>query len=124
VTACRYVLAIAVAFSLPGAALACFVPAGTQELRMATEHDAAASQGARWSSFYIDSIVLGIGGYEYSKYGLPRVLGPADLELAAFYEGVPFFRAGGETEILPEIFYFLVDPMTCEFQPYQIGEKL
>jgi hypothetical protein len=37
---------------------------------------------------------------------------------------VPLFREAGETEVLPEILYLLYDGMTCEFQPYEIGEKV
>ncbi len=117
---------VAAACCFPTAAMACFLPEGSIELQVVTAADepAAVSQSSRYQPFAISGEMLLIGGYEYFPYGLPRVIDPQLLEFAAHYGDVPLFREAGETEVLPEIFYFLYDGMTCEFQPYQIGEKV
>jgi hypothetical protein len=117
---------VAAACWFPNAAMACFLPEGSIELQVATAADelAASSQSSRYQPFAISGEMLLIGGYEYFPYGLPRIIEPELLEFAAHYGQVPLFREAGVTEVLPEIFYFLYDGMTCEFQPYQIGEKV
>lgn len=121
----RAALAVAIMAFLGGTApaAACLVAPDSAELRPVTrvDQDRVLTQGARYQPFYINQETLVIGGLNYVPYGLPRTLEPSDVTLAARYQGVPFFRAAGETEILPEVFYFLYDPETCQFQPYQVA---
>ena len=101
-------------------AAACLVAPDSAELGPVThvDHDRVFTQGARNQPFYINQETLVIGGLNYVPFGLPRTLEPSEVTIAARYQGVPFFRAAGETEILPEVFY---DPQTCQFQPYQMA---
>lgn len=61
---------------------------------------------------------IAYAGGSYSKYGLPRVLMPAEVEAAADHQGVPLFIEAGNYVDAPEIIYVMVRSATCEFQPY------
>jgi hypothetical protein len=118
-------LALIIVAGMASPVSACIVDEGSGQLRMATEADQslALPQSLIYRTFSIDWDMLVIGGYQYAPFGLARTIAPSELTLASWYESVPFFRAAGETAILPDVFYFLADAMTCQFQPYQIGAK-
>jgi hypothetical protein len=54
----------------------------------------------------------------YTKYGLPRVVSTAELELQGWVGGVPFFKEKGGADV-PDVIYLLANPKGCEVQPYQ-----
>jgi hypothetical protein len=70
------------------------------------------AQSRRW---FIASAPINHGGRLKVMYGLPRVLSPADLEVAGFHDGVPVFRERGDREAL--VLYLPVRP-GCVFQTY------
>lgn len=76
--------------------------------------------GAAGSPFYINAETLSYRGKRYGKYGLPRVLSASDLEPRPFAlkDGAAFFLERGNPDT--EIIYLLVQPLGCEFQPYQV----
>jgi hypothetical protein len=97
-----------IALSLAGAApAAACVPA-----------PAAGHAGASALSWYINADAIKLGGKNYTKYGLPRVLGADDVELLAPYKGGFVYVEKGSKE--REIIYLLTRFDGCEFQPYQV----
>ena len=75
--------------------------------------------GARSLQWYIDGDPAPVGGETFVKYGLPRVLGPGEVEFYRASRGGYFYVETGLTE-QPEVVYLLVDLAGCEFQPYQL----
>lgn len=56
-----------------------------------------------------------LAGREYARYGLPRVLAPAELVAVGDFDGVLLF--GDAQAANPELLYVPLRP-GCEFQPY------
>jgi hypothetical protein len=79
---------------------------------------ASGHSGARSLTWYINNESMTIDGSRYVKYGLPRVLGPGEVELVASAEGGYFYAEAGSDS--REVLYLLTDLAGCEFQPYQI----
>ena len=79
----------------------------------------AGHAGARALGWYIDGETVTVGGAAYTKYGLPRVLGPSEVVYSGAYRG-GFFYAEPGIEKGAEVVYLLTDAAGCEFQPYQV----
>jgi hypothetical protein len=74
--------------------------------------------GADWF-ISMEPVLAGDGPYRRKTvYGLPRILGPADLRRIGEYRGVPMFAEPTADPKRPEVVYFMVRP-GCVFQPYQ-----
>jgi len=82
-----------------------------------TSHDYAGS--ANW---YINSEPIVVNGYNYVKYGLPRILGITDIKKVTQHKGVGVYIDATEKEI-SEVIYIPVR-RGCEFQPYQKQFKI
>jgi hypothetical protein len=78
----------------------------------------AGYQGAGSLQWYIDSETVEVGGSRFAKYGLPRVLGPGEVEYVATARGGLFYGEAGVGK--REVLYLLTVPAGCEFQPYAI----
>lgn len=72
---------------------------------------------ARTRPWYRDNEPITVGGRDYVKYGLPRVLGLTEVDWLAEFDGLAVVAEPGETD--PEMIYVLVGPAECGFQPYQ-----
>lgn len=70
--------------------------------------------GATW---FVNNEPVMVSNRRFVKYGLPRVVAPADLRHVGTVNGVNIFAAGDAGEN-PEVVYVPVRP-GCEFQPYQ-----
>lgn len=75
----------------------------------------AAAKGKPW---YIVNAVVAFGGKRWTKYGLPRVLMPGEVQQIGVYKGAAVYKAAGATEY--EVIYLLADLADCSFQPYQV----
>lgn len=73
--------------------------------------------GAADRDWYRQDASLTVGGRQYAKYGLPRVLARTDVVWFAEHDGVAVAAEPGQAE--PEVVYVLVNPGDCDFQPYQ-----
>ncbi|MGE0158633.1 MAG: PPC domain-containing protein [Gemmatimonadales bacterium] len=73
---------------------------------------------AAGTTWYVDNDPIEIDGTPFVKYGLPRVLGVADLMSYVQHEGVVVFAETG-TVGAPEVVYVPVRT-GCEFQPYVV----
>lgn len=72
---------------------------------------------APMTAWYRDNLPITVGGREYVKYGLPRVLGLEEVEWIDELDGLAVAAEAGNAE--PEVIYVLVQPAECGFQPYQ-----
>ena len=72
----------------------------------------------RERTWYRDNEPINVGGREYVKYGLPRILGRSEVEWFGELDGLAVVAEPGTTE--PEVVYVLIDPAECGFQPYQL----
>ena len=72
---------------------------------------------APMTTWYRDNLPITVGGREYVKYGLPRVLGLEEVEWIDELDGLAVAAEPGNAE--PEVIYVLVQPAECGFQPYQ-----
>lgn len=79
------------------------------------------AEHARDAAWYVNHEPITFKGRRYVKYGLPRVLGSADVVPAGSYRGVAVFVETGENPDRPDIIYLVVDPR-CEFQSYHGAE--
>ena len=82
-----------------------------------THPDQSPYPPGRGRAWYRDNEPITVGGREYVKYGLPRVLGLNEVEWFAELDGLAVAAEPGATE--PEVVYVLIDPAECGFQPYQ-----
>ena len=82
-----------------------------------THPDQSPHADARTRPWYRDNEPVTVGGRDYVKYGLPRVLGLNEVEWFAEFDGLAVVAEPGETA--PEVIYVLVGPAECGFQPYQ-----
>ncbi|HEX2188599.1 MAG TPA: hypothetical protein VHG51_06850, partial [Longimicrobiaceae bacterium] len=82
----------------------------------AAAHPAAAgyAAGATW---YVDNEPVQFMNRRYVKFGLPRVVAPADVARIGEHRGVGVFADASATGA-PDVVYVPVRP-GCEFQPYQ-----
>lgn len=71
----------------------------------------------RSRGWYRTNEPITVGGRNYVKYGLPRVLGRDEVVWFAEHDGLAVAAEEGQTE--PEVVYLLVEPANCGFQPYQ-----
>lgn len=76
--------------------------------------------GADW---YLENRSVQLGGEEYVRFGLARVITPpSQLVSAGEFEGTPVFAPAGDTAP-HEVIYVPLRP-GCEFQPYQQREQI
>jgi hypothetical protein len=68
------------------------------------------------TDWYRDSDSITVAGRTYAEYGIPRVLGPQELQRAGEYRGVPVF-VGSDQRSGRDMVYVPLRP-GCEFQPY------
>ncbi|HTM93806.1 MAG TPA: hypothetical protein VL095_15395 [Flavisolibacter sp.] len=73
---------------------------------------------ASGTSWYKNNEALVIRSRKFVKYGLPRILGTADIARAAEYKGVGVYVEAGIKGV-PEVIYIPVRS-GCEFQPYRM----
>ena len=76
--------------------------------------------GAAALPWVINYEPLTLGKKTYTKYGLPRVLGPTDVELVGSYKGGFLYAESGNPA--REVLYLLTNLAGCEFQPYQVDK--
>ena len=67
--------------------------------------------------WFIDNEPITFNGRRYVKYGLPRVVGVAEVSRVGAYRGVSLFAETGAAADRPEALYVPVRP-GCEFQVY------
>jgi hypothetical protein len=79
-----------------------------------SEHAAS----ARW---YANNEPILFAGHRYVKYGLPRVLGQADVVLVGNVQGVSAFAQPLAPGTIADVIYLAVD-VGCMFQAYQTAE--
>jgi hypothetical protein len=72
------------------------------------------------ASWYRDNEPIAVADGRYVKYGLPRVLGTADVVPVAIFRGVTVFAEPAAGRDRPEVIYIPTRP-GCEFQPYMRG---
>lgn len=77
------------------------------------------ADGRDW---YRDSRSISIGGRDYVKYGLPRILNLTEVKYFTEHDGVVFAVETGYSGSRPEVLYALTRSVGCEFQPYQIED--
>ena len=82
-----------------------------------THPDQSPYPDGRSRPWYRDNEPITVGGRDYVKYGLPRVLGLNEVEWIAELDGLAVAAEPGATD--PEVVYVLVGPAECGFQPYQ-----
>ncbi len=75
--------------------------------------------GADGRDWFRNNETLTINGARYTKYGLPRILGPDEVAWLTEYDDVGVFAEAGSGNA-PDVIYVLVAP-ECAFQPYQRG---
>lgn len=91
-----------------------------QPIKTAFPADSTYALNARW---YTNSEPLDLLGDHYLKYGLPRILGTADVVPITIFRGVSVFAEPRENPAQAEIVYLPTRP-GCEFQPYtRLGVK-
>jgi hypothetical protein len=115
----RALLAASILILSAGAAQAgCIMDPASNALRASTAADAAlaATQNAAPRRWFINNDELQFGADFYGKFGLPRVLEVGDVQYDRMKDGTPFFKAGGDVQVL----YALSNAQSCEFQPYQL----
>jgi hypothetical protein len=72
--------------------------------------------------WFIDNQPVTFGARRYVKYGLPRILGTAEVSNVGTVQGVSVFAETGADARRPEVIYLPTRP-GCEFQPYQAEVK-
>jgi len=72
------------------------------------------------AAWYRDNEPISFAQGRYVKYGLPRILGTADVVPFGEFRGVAVFAEPVANRDRPEVVYLPVRP-GCEFQPYQRG---
>lgn len=68
-------------------------------------------------AWYLDNADISLNGRSYSKYGLPRLLDPGEIDVFTEYDGVGVAVADGDTSA--DVIYVHVNGFECSFQPYQ-----
>jgi hypothetical protein len=63
-----------------------------------------------------------IGGVEYTRFGIPRIVRPGELTFAGQVDGVDYFVMPGE-RTPHSVVYFAIAP-ACEVQPYRRTETI
>lgn len=86
------------------------------ELPAGVDLKTAEAQGDAW---FVSGDPILYKKRTYSKYGLPRVLTPFEVERNGAFQGALVFLEKGVTD--PEVIYVLVNHRECAFQPYQLG---
>jgi len=69
------------------------------------------------AGWYINNEAITFNNRRYVKYGLPRVVGVAEVSRVGAYRGVSLFAETGAAADRPEALYVPVRP-GCEFQVY------
>jgi hypothetical protein len=104
------------AIYLPGQGDTLVAVAG-QRRPFASVYPTAAPAYASGESWFINSMPVTVAGREYVKFGLPRVLGAAQLTRVGDHAGVAVFAETGASA--PQSVLYVPLRPGCEFQPYQ-----
>ncbi len=72
-------------------------------------------------AWYRNAEPITLDGKRYVKYGLPRQVPAAELELVGTIDGVPAMAERGVAA--HEVLYLLADASDCSVQPYQVAPK-
>ncbi len=80
----------------------------------AEAYPSSAPTYAAGTAWFVGNEPIELDGRDYQKYGLPRVLGVADVVRAGEYRGTTLFSEEGNTEMV-----YVPVRTGCEFQPYQ-----
>lgn len=81
----------------------------------------AAKGVAKGQPWFIDGAEITFNGRQFQKYGLPRVLMPAEIRAAGAYKGVAVYLPS-DAMLGDEIVYLPVDFAECSFQPYALKD--
>ncbi len=108
-------MSLALAMMLTAAPQACAFSDERGTLSHGNPTPAFEAAGKPW---YQKDEKIAYAGANYSKYGLPRQLAPAEVEGAADRGGVPLFIEAGNYSDAPDIIYVMVKSADCSFQPY------
>jgi hypothetical protein len=99
----------------------CIVDGETLEIRdhlTANDNDyTVPDQTGETLDWYINNEPIRDHDTNYVKYGLPRVVTIAEIEMQGWIGGVPFFKGKGDVEV-PDVIYLLANPKDCTVQPY------
>ncbi len=85
-------------------------------------HPATLPNYAVASTWFLQSDEIRFMDREHVKFGVTRVIAPAQLQRVGEYQGTPIFAEAGRTGPF-ELVYVPVRP-GCEFQPYQVREQI
>jgi hypothetical protein len=99
---------------------------GTQPFRQV--HPAAAPSYAAGATWFIQTDTMVFRNTTWVRFGLPRVIQPAELQRVGEIQGTPIFAQAGRTAAPApaapyDVVYVPVRP-GCEFQPYQPREAI
>jgi hypothetical protein len=83
-------------------------------------HPVTAPNYAAGATWFVAAEPVTFGGRRYDRFGLPRVITPAELRRVGEFQGVPVFAAT-DAPAQPEVVYVPVRT-GCEFQAYQLQE--
>jgi hypothetical protein len=73
-------------------------------------------------SWFVEGGPIRVANRQYVRFGLTRVIQPAELTRIGEHQGVPVFAAPGQPAA-PDVVYLPVRP-GCEFQPYQLEAQI
>lgn len=90
--------------------------------RFSEAYRATAPNYALDAPWFVNSAEITVTGRRYVKFGLPRVVSPAEVARIGEYEGIGVFGEAGAATT-PAVVYLPVRP-GCEFQPYQQVEQV
>ncbi len=105
----------------PSVAGGCVLDYEAFVVRSALPDDATTieEQSATNADWYVSGDDVVVLDQRYTRFGLPRVVSPKEIEFHAFRGSVPLFREAGVAEEPPAVIYASTAPETCEVQPYQ-----
>src|SRR3569833_1351694 len=79
----------------------------------------AAKTVAKEQSWFINNVEISFDSRQFRKYGLPRVLTPAEIRVAGAYKGAAVYLPS-DPLLGTDVIYLPVDLAACEFQPYVV----
>jgi hypothetical protein len=74
------------------------------------------------NTIWVDMLTITYKGKEYSRYGLPRILGFDDVKPVGTYKGILVMAEPGTKAATPEVIYIphSASMGSASFQPYQL----
>lgn len=89
----------------------------------AAAHPASSPTYASGATWYVNDDVVTLGGQEYVRFGVARVVTPpSQLTSVGEFQGTPLFAQTGAAAP-QDVLYVPLRP-GCEFQPYQLREQI